>query len=88
MRCLSTSRAAWRPSWIAHTTSDCPRRQSPAAKDAGLARHLGVAVGPDVAALVEPEPELLREAALRAEEAEREQIQTKFTANSTRTASA
>lgn len=27
----STAAAAWRPSAIAHTTSDCPRRQSPAA---------------------------------------------------------
>ena len=28
----STARAHWRPSRIAHTTSDCPRRMSPAAK--------------------------------------------------------
>ncbi len=32
IRNSSTARAAWRPSRIAHTTSDCPRRMSPAAK--------------------------------------------------------
>jgi len=32
IKCLSISRAASRPSLIAHTTKDCPRRQSPAAK--------------------------------------------------------
>ncbi len=32
IRCLSTAWAACRPSRIAHTTSDCPRRMSPQAK--------------------------------------------------------
>ena len=35
MRKMSTSRAAWRPSRIAHTTSDWPRRMSPAANTFG-----------------------------------------------------
>src|SRR5438132_441747 len=35
MRNLSTPAAALRPSEIAHTTSDCPRRISPAAKMPG-----------------------------------------------------
>ncbi len=35
MRNLSTPAAALRPSEIAHTTSDCPRRMSPAAKIPG-----------------------------------------------------
>ena len=35
IRNSSTARAAWRPSRIAHTTSDCPRRMSPAAKTFG-----------------------------------------------------
>ena len=35
IRNLSTACAAWRPSRIAHTTSDCPRRMSPAANTFG-----------------------------------------------------
>jgi len=35
IRKVSTSRAHWRPSRIAHTTSDWPRRMSPAAKTFG-----------------------------------------------------
>jgi len=35
IRYASTARAASRPSHIAHTTSDCPRRVSPAAKTPG-----------------------------------------------------
>jgi hypothetical protein len=35
IRNLSTADAAWRPSRIAQTTSDCPRRMSPAAKTFG-----------------------------------------------------
>src|SRR5271154_741327 len=35
IRYASTARAASRPSQIAHTTSDCPRRESPAAKTPG-----------------------------------------------------
>ena len=36
IRNLSTACAAWRPSRIAHTTSDCPRRISPAANTFGI----------------------------------------------------
>ena len=32
VRYLSTARAHWRPSRIAQTTKDCPRRMSPAVK--------------------------------------------------------
>jgi hypothetical protein len=32
----STARAHWRPSRMAHTTSDCPRRMSPALKTPGM----------------------------------------------------
>jgi hypothetical protein len=35
IRDSSTARAHWRPSRIAHTTSDWPRRMSPAAKTLG-----------------------------------------------------
>ncbi len=35
IRNSSTARAAWRPSRIAHTTSDWPRRMSPAANTLG-----------------------------------------------------
>src|SRR5580658_6725877 len=35
IRYWSIPRAAWRPSLIAHTTRDCPRRISPAAKTPG-----------------------------------------------------
>jgi len=35
IRKASTSRAHWRPSRIAHTTSDWPRRMSPAANTLG-----------------------------------------------------
>ena len=41
IRNLSTAWAAWRPSRIAHTTSDWPRRMSPAANTFGM----GAAVG-------------------------------------------
>ena len=36
IRYWSTSRAAWRPSWMAHTTRDWPRRMSPAANTPGM----------------------------------------------------
>jgi hypothetical protein len=36
IRNSSTARAAWRPSRIAQTTSDCPRRMSPQAKTRGV----------------------------------------------------
>jgi hypothetical protein len=35
IRNRSMARAAFRPSLMAHTTSDCPRRISPAAKTPG-----------------------------------------------------
>ena len=71
-RYSSTPAAARRPSRIAQTTSDWPRRQSPAAKTPGT-RRLPPLVGHDVAAGVERAAEPLRERSLGAAEAEGEE---------------
>ena len=62
IRNSSTARAHWRPSRIAHTTSDWPRRMSPAAKTFGDRRAVVVGVGLDVAARVALDAELRRAA--------------------------
>ncbi len=50
--------AAFRPSAIAHTTSDWPRRMSPAAKTPGDGRHVA-GIGRDIAARVQIHAQLL-----------------------------
>ena len=55
--------AAWRPSRIAHTTSDCPRRMSPAANTFGARRAVVEFVCLHVAARIELYPEVLDHAA-------------------------
>ena len=57
MRNWSTPRAHSRPSQIAQTTSDWPRRMSPQAKTPGTLRHVA-RVDRDVAALVELDAEV------------------------------
>ena len=54
------ARAAWRPSRIAQTTSDWPRRMSPAAKTLSSAGAIVVDVGRDIAARVELDAEARR----------------------------
>ena len=81
IRNASTSRAAWRPSRMAHTTSDCPRRMSPAANTFGTRRAVAAIAlggGAHVAALVARDAELLHQARLdRVHEAHREQHQVR-----------
>ena len=66
--------AHWRPSRIAHTTSDWPRRMSPAANTFVDRSLIGDRVGADIAARVELDAERLDHAFVhRMHEAHREQ---------------
>ena len=73
MRKASTARAASRPSQIAHTTSDCPRRASPQAKTPCVGVAKSRVVGAHVAPRVRREAAALPGGLVGPGEAQREE---------------
>ena len=74
IRCSSTARAACRPSRIAHTTSDWPRRMSPQANTLVDRGPVVAGIGEHVAPGVEVDPEVGQHAlVLRVQEPHREE---------------